>query len=313
MKTEEDALRIPLKRMLPAALAVFAALVIGGCDKTTGKDFLGSAVVEAKTYTVATTAQGAIVAVLRDEGQKVVKDEIIAIIDTIPLSLMRQEILANRGDVNATIAAQVAQNNALASDAAGAEREFTRIDGLVKKGSAPEQQRDNLGTALQSSQSRLAAARHTIASLKAKNDGQAIKLAEIEDQIQRCYVRSPVSGVVLTRYRNPGEVAAPGNPFFEIGAFDTLYADFFVPQPMLAALSYNQKVHIRLDTRDGSKKDKSGITVPGIVTWIGSEAEFSPKNIQTRQSRNELVFRVRATIPNTSGLLKRGLPVEVWQ
>lgn len=294
----------------------FAALLLAvHCDKTTGKDFLGSAVVEAKTYTVATTAQGSVVAMLRDEGQKVVAGEILAIIDTVQLSLLKQEILAGKSELGASLAAQAAQNNALQSDAAGIDREFTRVDQLVKKGSAPEQQRDNLGTQLQSSQMRLAASRHTITSFQAKSSSLAIKLQEIDDQIRRCYVRSPVNGIVLTRYRNVGEVAGPGNPFFEIGAFDTLYADFFVPQTMLASITYNQAVRIRLDDQGPSAgAGKSGETfLPGKVTWIGSEAEFSPKNIQTRQSRNELVFRIRATIPNTDGMLKRGLPVEVWR
>ena len=289
-----------------------ALLVFVQCDSTTSKDFLGSAVVEAKTCDVATTAQGSIVAILSDEGRKVNKGELIAVIDTVQLALARQEVLASRSELGASIAAQAAQNNALASDVAGVDREFARIDQLVKKGSAPEQQRDNLGTQLQSSQSRLIAAKHTVSSLKDKNDGLAIRLAEIEDQIGRCYIRSPVSGVVLTRYRNVGEVAGPGNPFFEIGAFDTLYADFFVPQTMLASITYGQAVRIRLDDKESSAGAKQDF-VPGTVTWIGSEAEFSPKNIQTRQSRNELVFRIRATIPNINGKLKRGLPVEVWR
>jgi HlyD family secretion protein len=290
------------------------AMAIINCDKTSGDNFLGSAVVEARTYAVATTAQGTIVAILKDEGQRVAKDELIAVIDTVQLALAKQEIVAGRSELGASILAQAAQNNALQSDASGVDREFSRIDQLVKKGSAPEQQRDNLGTQLQSSQSRLIAAQHTVSSLKLKSSGLAIKLAEIEDQISRCYVRSPVNGVVLTRYRNISEVAGPGNPFFEIGAFDSLYADFFVPQTMLASITYNQAVRIRLDDQGPSAAGKNKETfLPATVTWIGSEAEFSPKNIQTRQSRNELVFRVRATIPNANGMLKRGLPVEVWR
>jgi HlyD family secretion protein len=300
----------PFIRMLGIALIPLVSVT---CDKTAGKDFLGSAVVEARTYTVATTAQGSIVAVLADEGRKVEKDELIAVLDTVQLSLMKQGIVASMSELGASIAAQGAQNNALASDVQGIDREFSRVDQLVKKGSAPEQQRDNLGTQLQSSQSRLAAARHTVSSFKAKSSALLIKLKEIEDQIRRCYVRSPVSGVVLTRYRNAGEVAGPGNPFFEIGAFDTLFADFFVPQTMLASITYNQSVRIRLDEPERASAKGGDTFLPATVTWIGSEAEFSPKNIQTRQSRNELVFRVRATIPNANGKLKRGLPVEVWR
>ena len=98
----------------------------------------------------------------------------------------------------------------------------------------------------------------------------------------------------------------------EIGDFDTLYADFFVPQVELATLKYGQQVRLRVDFEEKGVRGRERF-MPATITWIGSEAEFSPKNIQTRQSRNELVFRVRATIANTGGVLKRGLPVEVWR
>ncbi|MBN2035422.1 MAG: efflux RND transporter periplasmic adaptor subunit [Chitinispirillaceae bacterium] len=296
------------------ARGVFAALVLlaFSCDKTAHKDFLGSAVVEARTYAVSTTAQGVIVAMHKDEGQNVKKDELLAIIDTVQLTFKQQEVRSHIKELMTTISAKQAEIKGLVTDVAGAEREYTRIDELVKKGSATEQQRDKLGTAFQSTQMRLVAARRVHLSLKEKENGLRVKLEELDDQVRRCYVRSPANGIVLTRYRNIGEVVAPGNPIMEIGEFDSLYADFFVPQAVLASISYNQKLRIRLDFDDGATKDKEKF-FPARVIWIGNEAEFSPKNIQTRQSRNELVFRVRAEVDNREGSLKRGLPVEVWR
>jgi len=276
------------------------------------KDFLGSAIVEARTYAVSTTVQGQIVGLFKDEGQTVARGELIALIDTVPLSLAREVVMSGIREVETSISAKDAEIKALATDVAGVEREFARIEDLVKKGSATEQQRDHLGTQLQSAQMKLVAARRVALSLKEKENGLRIKLREIDDQLGRCQVKSPANGIVLTRYRNAGEVAGPGQPIVEIGEFDSLYADFFVPQDVLGTLSYGQKVRIRLDHNDGVSKQRETF-VPATITWIGSEAEFSPKNIQTRQSRNELVFRVRATIPQHNGMLKRGLPVEVWR
>jgi HlyD family secretion protein len=286
--------------------------IFTGCERAENKDFLGSAVVETRTYAVATTAQGQIMAVFKDEGQTVQAGELVAVIDTVPLTLMRQEVTAGLREIGATVSSTDAQVNAITTDVAGVEREFTRTETLVKKGSATEQQRDNLGTQLQSSQMKLVAARRQAGSLKEREKGLRIKLQQIDDQIRRCYVRSPATGIVLTRYRNEGEVAAPGNPIVEVGEFDTMYADFFIPQPLLATIKYGQKVRLRLDFSAPSEKTKEKF-LPAEITWIGGEAEFSPKNIQTRESRNELVFRIRATIPNPGGELKRGLPVEVWR
>jgi HlyD family secretion protein len=287
-------------------------LFLISCDRSVNKDFLGSAVVEARTYAVATTAQGLIVALLKDEGQTVKKSELVAIIDTVQLSLARQEIESSIRELGTSVSAKDAEIKALATDVGGAEREFARIDDLVKKGSATEQNRDNLGTQFQSAQMNLVAARRVTQSLKEKGNGLRVKLQQLDDQLRRCFVTSPANGIVLTRYRNQGEVVGPGNPIMEVGEFDSLYADFFVPQDVLATIKYNQQVRIRIDYNDDASKGQAKF-VPATITWIGGEAEFSPKNIQTRQSRNELVFRVRATIPQSEGLLKRGLPVEVWR
>jgi len=297
---------------LIVALFSLAAGALHCGDMSNSKNFLGSAVAESRTWLVATTASGSIVAMNSDEGRKAVKNELLAVIDTVPLTLQKLEVIAGMSELAASISAQEAQNQSLATDVAGAEREFSRTDQLAKQGSATEQMRDNLGSQLQSTQLKLTASRHLVSSLQAKDQALIIKRRLLDDQIRRCYVTAPADGIILTRYRNAGEVSAPGNPLYELGAFDTLYADFFVPQTTLATIAYGQKVRIRVDFDDGASKGKMKF-LPAIVTWIGSEAEFSPKNIQTRQSRNELVFRVRATVPNTEGTLKRGLPVEVWR
>jgi HlyD family secretion protein len=300
-------------RKLALMLSATAVVVIMNCDQISkNPDFLGSAVVECRTWLVATTAGGSIMAMNSDEGRTAARNELLAVIDTVPLTLQKQEVIAGMSELAASISAQEAQNKSLATDVAGVEREFGRADQLAKQGSATEQMRDNLGSQLQSTQLKLTASRHMVSSLQAKDQALIIKRRLLDDQIRRCYVTAPADGIILTRYRNVGEVATPGNPIFELGSFDTLYVDFFVPQAALATINYGQKVRIRVDFDDGSSKKKMRF-LPAAVTWIGSEAEFSPKNIQTRQSRNELVFRVRATIPNSEGILKRGLPIEVWR
>jgi HlyD family secretion protein len=310
---QRKALMNPARNGYRLSLALAAlAIALVGCDDTDKKDFLGSAVVESHTYSVATTAQGQIVALYKDEGDPVDSGALMAIIDTVPLALQRQEVLASIGEIGTTIYSQLAQVKSVESDVAGAEREYKRTEQLLKQGAATEQHRDNQSTQLQSNQLKLQAAQRSVGSLGEREKGLRIRFKMIEDQVARCYVRAPAKGVVLTRYRNTGEVVGPGNPLFELGSFETLYADFFVPQPMLATITYGQTVRIRIDFDDKKSKEPAKF-VPGTVTWIGSEAEFSPKNIQTRQSRNELVFRIRATIANVNGMLKRGLPVEVWR
>ena len=294
------------KLLLPAAVAGF--LFLSGCSKSASKDFLGSAVIEAETFQAATTVQGAIVAMNRNEGDVVAPGEIMAVIDTVPLHLKRIEIAASIAELDAQIGSRQADVGAAQSDVSGLKREFDRIETLADKNAAPRQQADDLKTKHETSSQKLKSTEMTLKALFARRAGLLAQKASLEDQISRCYIRSFVKGTILTRYRNLGEVAGPGQPLFEIGRYDTVQADFFVPEPLLAELKIGQEIKVRIET--GSKKEQF---VPARISWISQEAEFAPKNIQTRESRQELVFKIRAMAANPQGLLKRGLPVEIWR
>jgi len=293
------------------ALTALLVFVIG-CSPSKNKDFIGSAVVETPTSQITTTVSGMLLNVMKDEGMTVKQNEPVAIVDTIPLILKQNELLAAMAQVSQNIAAKKAELESQASDIAGILREYNRISGLVDKGSVPAQQKDNLATQLSSAKLREKANGLTLESLYKQNKIFEAQNATLKDQIQRCYVLSSFNGTILTRYKNTGEVITPGSPIFEVGSYDTMQVDFFVTQPMLPEFKPNQTVHIRIDLSGAVDKQKE-MMLPARISWISNEAEFSPKNIQTRESRNELVFKIRAKVPNTGNVLKRGLPVEVWR
>ncbi|MDD5675148.1 MAG: efflux RND transporter periplasmic adaptor subunit [Chitinivibrionales bacterium] len=286
-----------------------AAVFCTGCNDTNNKDFLGSAVVETQTYQIATTVGGTLVAVNKQEGQQIKTGELLAVIDTVPLVLSRQEFIASRAELEASIAAGKASVASSSEDVAGVEREYKRTSDLAALGSAPVQQRDNLQTQYASAKFKLQSGRQQLQSQRQHLNVLSAKIDELNNQLGKCYCWAPCTGVILTRFKNLGEVALPGNPIYEIGRIDSVQVDFFVPQVLLASLKLGQQLRIRLDTNKGEKE----IFVPAIIAWISETAEFSPKNIQTRESRNELVFKVRTLAANSEGLLKRGLPVEVWR
>jgi HlyD family secretion protein len=300
-----------INRIACIALAGLPALFFG-CTPTNSKDFVGSAVVEAQTYQISTTAQGTIAALYKDEGQQVARGELVALVDTIPLVLKLNEVFSALAELSNTISSKKLEISSQESDVQGVEREYKRIATLVSQGSAPSQQKDNLETQAQSSALRVRSNQSVLSSLQAKINSINAQKAELMDQLSRCYVHAPVSGTVLTKYKNVGEVALPGNPFFELGKYDTMQVDFYVTQPMLPSFRLGQTVRLRLDNETPGGKE-TPVFCPARVSWISSDAEFSPKNIQTRESRNELVFKIRALAANQNGLLKRGLPVEVWR
>jgi len=299
------------KKMLKSVLFTFAisALILSGCDSTNNKNFIGSAIVDAQIFQIATTAQGQIIALNKEEGQAVSCGELVAVIDTIPLVLRYNEICAMAAELTRAISSKKIEISSQESDVKGVDREYKRMSAMVADGVAPTQQKDNLETQAESSKLRVDANKGTLAGLVAKINTLEAQKAQLRDQIARCYVRAAAGGVVLTKYKNNGEIVLPGSPIFEIGRYDTMQIDFYVPQAMLSGFTLGQNVRVRLDV-DGKEKQ---LFCPAKISWISSDAEFSPKNIQTRESRNELVFKIRALAPNANGILKRGLPVEIWK
>jgi HlyD family secretion protein len=295
-----------------AYFIIIFLLVFCYCSQTNNKDFISSAIVETQTYQIATTAQGTIVSLFKDEGDRVEAGELVAIIDTIPLVLKLNEINAALVELTNNINAKKTEVLSWESDLKGIEREYKRIATLVEQGSVPSQQKDNLETQLNSSNLRYKANQSLLLSLIAKANTINTQKSQLLDQISRCYVRSPASGIVFTKYKNNGEVVLPGNPILELGRIDTMRIDFYVTQPMLPLFSCGQNVRVRIDYESKEVKHKE-IFLPAKISWISSEAEFSPKNIQTRESRNELVYKIRAIVENKNGILKRGLPVEIWK
>lgn len=289
--------------------ALAAAGLLGACGARTDPDFIGSAIVEAETYQVAALTQGQLKSLYKQEGQSVAAGELLGIVDTVPYALQLLEARAGLAESDAGKRSQQSQIQGGQAEVKGLERDYARIAPLAKEGSLPAQQEDKLASGLDAGRAKLSAARQMLTSMDAKRQGLEARIGLLQDQLRKCYLRAPVAGRVLTRYKNPDETTAPGQPVYEIGREDTLRIDFFVPQTWLSGIKYGQAVRIRLD-QGGSKE---GSFLPAAVSWIGNEAEFSPKNIQTRESRNELVFRVRALAANKDGLLKRGLPVEVWK
>lgn len=295
-------------RIAGLALAVCAAAAgFTGCEDKEAGTFLGSAVVEVETWQVPALVQGPLLSALKEEGDPVAAGELLAVIDSLPYALQRAEALANLGELGAGESGQARQVQSLQADLRGLQQEARRTQELMQTGSATAQQWDRVSANRDAAQFRLDAARQALQGLASKKEALRARAGLLENQLARCRVVSPAAGTVMTRYRNPGEAVAPGQSVYEIGSRDSVRADFFVPTQELGTLQVGDTVRLRMETPDGPKH------FPAVIRFIADEAEFTPKNIQTRESRAELIFRVRAAAASGGGTLKRGLPVEVWK
>ena len=293
-----------------AAMVTTLAMALGasltGCKDKEPGTFLGSAVIEAETWQIAALAQGPLLAVLKDEGDEVRAGETLAWIDTLPYALQVAEAEASLADLGESAGAQADQARSLEADLKSLEKEASRATALAGEGAATPQTLDRAVAARDAARYRLGAARRALQGAESRREAVRARVGLLRNQLARCRVIAPTDGRVLTRYRNPGESVSPGQSVFELGRADSVHADFYVPQAALADLKLGDTVRIRIEAPEGARH------VAAVVRFLSSEAEFTPKNIQTRESRAELVFRVRASAP-AAGLLKRGLPVEIWR
>lgn len=280
------------------------------CKKESEKGFISSATLESDLWKVSSTVTGTITDVFVREGDSVSTNQVLALLDTIPIVLKIQELHASVDELKAQISAREAEVHTLNVSHKGILREVDRIKKLVSEGAATSQRLDDLETQKETSVAKMESMKSSIVALSSKHEVLKAQENNLLDQLKRCTLTAPSSGIILTKYRNHGEIAIPGRPVVELGRTDTLWADFFIPQTEVAKFKIGQALKIRVDMPDG---EKNAEWIPAKLTWISSEAEFTPKGIQTREARNELIFHARAMAGNPNGILKRGMPVELWE
>jgi HlyD family secretion protein len=291
------------------SILIIALIIITGCIQKDKVGFLGSSVIETVTTTLSAASGGELVYMDVTEGSKVAAGQCIAMVDTVLLHLKLKELGAAEMELRLQRNSLIAEKGSLEQNVKGLKRESERATSLAQKGAAPMQKKDDLETQYSSSEYKVSSVGYKIAALAAQEQNLSSKREQIQYQIEKSRIVSPKSGIVLTVFKRRGEVIGPGNPVVEIGTFDTVRVDFFVPQTALAGITMGMQVYVRCDTEDKS----APIFAPAYVSWINNEAEFTPENIQTRESRNGLVFKVQALAPNPDGVLKRGMPVEIWK
>jgi len=132
------------------------------------------------------------------------------------------------------------------------------------------------------------------------------RIAQIRDRLAKSRVTNPQPGTVLTTYAKTGEVVQAGQPLYKIAQLDTLILRAYVTETQLTAVRIGDRVRVRVDRGKGAL-----LTVPGVVTWVSSKAEFTPTPVQTRDERADLVYAVKVRVANPSGALKIGMPADL--
>lgn len=287
--------------------AVVAASLVTACHKDPGYDATG--IFEATSVTVSAETSGRILSLGIEEGDSLRQGENIAVIDTTLLSLQQKQLKSQRlsaESVSPDIAAQAA---ALRSQIAHQQNECERYSRLLADGATTRKQYDDAQALLNTLRGQLTALLSTLGKSRSSISDNALAIQyqseQIEQQISKSIILSPISGTVLIKYAQPGEYAIPGKPLVKIADLDKIYLRAYFTASQLADIRLGQQVTVIADFGGEEQYE-----YPGTITWIAEESEFTPKSIQTRDSRANLVYAVKVAVKN-DGRLKLGQYGEV--
>ncbi len=254
---------------------------------------------------ISAQTSGQLLAFSVDEGQNVAAGAAVALVDTTYLALTRAQVRASRDAVRSRIAGVLAQIDVLETQRDVAAREKERVDLLLQDRAATPKQRDDIDGQLRVIDRQIQSIRTQNATILGEMEALDAQIAMIDDQIRRSVIVNPIDGTVLTVYARRFEQTAPGRPLYKIANLDTLELRAYVSGDQLPHIRLGQSVDVLIDETATENR-----TLAGEIAWIASEAEFTPRMIQTKVERVNLVYALDIRVPNPDGALKIGMPGE---
>jgi HlyD family secretion protein len=277
----------------------------------------GTGTIEATDLVLSPKIPARIVSIEADEGTFVKTGQVLVRLlcedlDARRLQAEAQVVQAEaaQAQAQASLSQLTAQLSPLQVQQENATREFSRASSLRVSGSASQYAVDQAETAtkavkeqIAAAKSGLAVARRAIAVASSQIELAKKTVETVAVQMKECALVSPITGTVMARNYEPGEMALPGAAILKIGRLDEVYTWIYVPNEEVGRVKLGQRARLVADTYPGR-------SFYGTITRINQEAEFTPKSIQTKEDRTRLVYGVKVTIPNPDGALMPGMPVE---
>lgn len=240
-----------------------------------------------------------------EEGMLLKAGEEVGVVDTVQLYLKKLQLEASLKSVEEQRPDILKQVAATKEQISAAQRERNRVANLLKVGAANQKQLDDAEDQLEVLRKQLVAQNSTLSnshqSLTWQSSSVGIQVAQVEDQLKKCHITSPITGTVLAKYAEAGELTAMGTPLFKVADTEQMYLRAYITSEQLSQVKLGQKVTVFSDY--GTDEHKQ---YPGVVTWISDTSEFTPKTILTKNERANLVYAVKIAVHN-DGLLKIGM------
>lgn len=291
-----------MKRINIVFLAA-AVAVLAGCRHDVEFDACGQ--IDAEQVVVSAEAAGRVLSLSVKEGDRLTAGTVVGAIDSVQVALQIRELEQRMDGANSRLIDIAKQQAPQRTQLASLENDYRRFSSLLAENAATQKQVDDISSQIDILKSQMDAQVQTWernnVSVKSEIATYEIQLAEKQDQLAKCHICSPIDGTVLTKYVKEWESVTVGKPLFKVANLGDVYVRAYFTTSQLASLKIGDSLTVIPD--DGSANPKE---YKGRLTWISSQAEFTPKNIQTRDERADLVYAVKVAVPN-DGALRLGM------
>jgi HlyD family secretion protein len=294
-------------RLLNIVLILITTLLLA-CSNGNGK-FDATGTFESEEVIVSSEAMGKLVLFDVDEGMNLKQNQIVGVVDTTQLYLKKKQLESTIQSVlikQPNIPTQLA---AIKEQISTAEREKNRIENLVSSDAATTKQLDDINSQLDVLNKQYDATKSSLTITKQGMQSETLPLIaqveQIQDQINKSIIKNPIDGTVLTRYAKRDEITSNGKALYKIADLSEMILRAYINGDQLGQVKLGQKIKVFVDKGDGKQKE-----MEGEIYWVSSKAEFTPKTIQTKDERANLVYAIKVRVKN-DGYLKIGMYGEI--
>lgn len=288
---------------------VYIAAVVLAASCGTEAEFDAQGTFEATEVVVSSEATGRILNFEIEEGMTIVANQAVGTIDSLQLHLQRKQLIAQQSALLTSRPDVKKQVASLREQIVKQKSELRRVENMLKDGAATKKQKDDIEAQIKILEGQLEATLSTLdkntSTINNNSAALEAQIAALDDRISKCRIISPVGGTVLVKYAEAGELTSVGKPLMKIADLDNIYLRAYFTSDQLAKINLGDEVKVVADFGGEERYDYTG-----RVAWISSESEFTPKTIQTKDSRANLVYAVKIAVEN-DGRLKIGLAGEV--
>ncbi len=286
-------------------IPIIVAILFFSCNSQNHKaDAYGN--FEAIETVISSEANGKLIKFNIEEGVEVKAGQQIGVIDTTDMYLNKQQAISQKRAVSSKITTINAQLEVLKVQFKTLKNEKERLGNLLDGGAATEKQMDDLDAQIRVLKAQIEATKTQKKSVYSELDVVQKQIDQIDHRIQKCYLEIPKNGVILNKYVEVSELVVQGKALYKIADLTSIILRAYISGSQLHEIKLGEKVTVYID-----KNKDENIEFEGKVSWISESAEFTPKIIQTKEERVDLVYAIKIKVQN-DGRIKIGMPGEVY-